>query len=189
MALTPTVIVNRAVNLQGNKVPEVTGTYPSFDTSPAGTAAKWLYDEAVKTVGGLFEWDFARFTDALVLSGNAAPDPWAFEYRYPTGALQVWQVKPATQVDPNYPIPANWVMANAVVAGTQRSVIHTNVPNAMAVYNNNPSPDTWQPAFCDAVVRWLASAFAMALSGRPETQQNILTTATTMLQQAMGRES
>ncbi len=189
MALTPTVIVNRAANLQGNKVPEVTGTYPTFDDSATGKAARWLYDEAVKTVGALFEWDFARFTDVLALSGNVAPDPWLYEYLYPTGALQVWQVKPATQVDPNYPIPTTWSMANAVVSGTQVSVLRTNVPNAVAVYNNNPGPDTWQPAFTDAVVRWLSSAFSMALSGRPETQANILTTATTMLQQAMGRES
>ncbi len=186
---TPTVIVNRALNLQGNKVPEVTGSYPDFDTSAAGVAAKWLYPEAVRTVGRLFEWDFARFTAALTLSGNVAPDPWTYEYLYPTDALQVWQIKPAAAVDPNYPIPTTWVRANRVVSGNQVSVIHTNVENAVAVYNNNPLPSTWDAGFTDAVVRWLASAFAMALSGRPETQQNILNTATAMMKEAMGRDS
>lgn len=186
---TPTIIVNRALFLQGNKVPEVSGSYPDFDTSTAGIAAKWLYPEAVKTIGGLFNWDFARKTAALSLSGNVAPSPWAFEYLFPAEALQVWQVRPATFVDPNYPIPTTWVRANAVVSGSQVSVIQTDVAGALAVYNNNPVPGTWSPGFTDAVVRWLASAFAMALSGRPETQQNILNTATQMLQQAMGRQS
>src|SRR5262249_38303973 len=100
-----------------------------------------------------------------------------------------WQVRPTVIVDPNYPIPTTWVRANAVVGGTQKSVIQTNVANAMVVYNNNPLPSVWSPTFSDAVVRWLSSAFPMARSGRPETQQNILNSATQMLQQAMTRES
>lgn len=187
--MDPTTICNRALYLQGNKAPEITGTYPNFDSSPPGKAAKWLYPEAVMTVGGLFEWDFARFTAALDLTVNVAPSPWTYEYLYPVDALQIWQVRPTTIEDPNYPLPVNWVRANAVVGGEQVSVIQTNIQFALAVYNNNPLPSTWSPNFTDAVVRWLSSGFAMALSGRPETQQNILTTATTMLQQAMGRES
>lgn len=186
---TPTDIVNRAVYLQGNKIQEVTGSYPNFDKSDAGKAAKWLYPEAVMTVGRLFEWDFARFTADLELSGLAAPSPWLFEYLYPTEALQIWQVRPPTLDDPNNPLPTTWVRANRVVDGSQVSVIHTDVADAVAVYNNNPRPETWAPDFTDAVVRWLASAFAMALSGRPETQQNIMRSATGVLQQAMGRDT
>ncbi len=189
MADDPVTIVNRALYLQGNKVAPVTGTYPDFDTSAPGEAAKWLYPEAVKTVGRMFEWDFARFTAALTPSGNTPPPPFALEYLYPTDALQVWQIRPATVVDPNYPIPTTWQRANAIVSGSQVSVIQTNVVDAIAVYNNNPLPSTWDAGFSDAVVRWLASAFAMALSGRPETQQNILNTATAIMQQAMARDS
>jgi hypothetical protein len=185
---TPTDIVNRALFLQGNKVAAVSGSAPDFDNSTAGIAAKWLYPEAVRTVGRLFEWDFARAGAILTLSGEAAPYPWAYEYLYPTDALQVWQLRAPSDADPFYPVPVNWVRANRVISGSQVSVIWTNQVNARAIYNNNPRPEIWSADFSDAVVRWLASAFAMALSGRPETQQNILTTATQMMQQGMRRQ-
>lgn len=187
--VSPTDIVNRALYLQGNKVKPVTGTFPDFDDSAAGIAAKWLYPEAVRTVGRLFEWDFARVTSALTPSGNTPPAPFTQEYLYPPEALQLWQIRPSSVTDPNYPIPTTWQRANAVVSGGQVAVIQTDVVGAVAIYNNNPRPSTWDPGYTDAVVRWLASAFAMALSGRPETQQNILNTATQMVQQAMGRDS
>lgn len=169
-------IVNTALSMVGDRTPLVTGTAPTFDDSPAGKAAAQLYVPTVQTVGRLFEWDMARSTIALALSGNAAPFPWGLEYLYPTNGIQVWQVMPSALVDPHNPLPVNWVEANAIVAATQRKVIHTeaSLTGALAVYNNNPGPDVWDPGFREAVEFLLASKFAESVAGKPETASNLL---------------
>ena len=175
---TATDVVNEALQLiGGNKQPLVTGTAPSFDASPAGVAAANLYLPTVYTVGRRFGWDFARSNVSLTASGNAPPLGWAYEYIYPSNGIQVWQVTPSTLADPNNPLPVNWQISNAVVAGTQVRVIHTNVSPAFAVFNNAPAPSAWDSLFREAVVRELASAFAMALNGRPDTAQGQLEAA------------
>lgn len=171
-------VVNEALQLiGGNKQPLVTGSAPSFDSSPAGVAAANLYLPTVYTVGRRFGWDFARASVALVVSTNAPPFGWSYEYVYPGNGIQVWQITPPTAPDPNNPLPVNWQIGNAVVGGVQKRVIWTNVASASAVYNNAPSPTAWDSLFREAVVRELASAFAMALNGRPDTAQGQLEAA------------
>lgn len=175
---TSTDIVNEAIMLIGDDQPLVTGTAPTFDSSVAGKAAAQLYSLTVRAVGRQFGWDFARNQIVLTLTGNAAPFGFAFEYQYPTFAgllaVQVWQIVPAAYVDLNNPLPVNWVIGNAVVTGTQKKVIWTNVPAASAVCNNNPTEDLWDALFQQAVVRLLASAMAMAIAGKPDVAANML---------------
>lgn len=188
MADSPSAsVVNQALQMVGDNMPAVAGVAPTFDDSTAGIAAQKLYAPAVATVGRLFEWDMARNTVALVVSG-AAPFPWALQYLYPTNGLEVWQVMPATLTDANNPLPINWVVANAIVSGAQRKVIHTNLAGAVAVYNNNPGPDVWDATFREAVVRLLASEFAMAVVGRPETSANLLESFNAFVSAAKGRD-
>lgn len=174
MAVTSTQIVNQALQIMGGNTPPVTGAAPTFDSSPAGQAAAALYAPSVATVMRQFEWDAARNTIALVASGNVAPFPWSREYVYPSNGIEVWQVTPIAAADPNDPVPVNWIVANAVVAGTQKRVIQTNLSPAQAVYNNNPSEATWDAGFREAVVRLLASELAMALAGKPDFAQSMI---------------
>jgi hypothetical protein len=189
VADSPTAaIVNEALQMMGGNQSPVTGSAPDFDTSTSGVAAKYLYNPCVAFVARQFEWDFARFTGELNLSGNDAPDGWAFEYLYPEDAVQVWQVKPAT-TDPNDPLPTTWVRGNAQVTGSQTAVIWTDVEDAVAVYNNNPMPTIWDAGFHQAVVRLLASEFAIALAGRPGASQALLSSAAMMSEIAKARDS
>jgi hypothetical protein len=103
--------------------------------------------------------------------GNAAPFGWALEYLYPANGIEVWQLTPAALADANNPLPTNWVVANALVGGVQTKVIHTDTANARAIYNNSPGEALWDPLFRQAVVAQLASAFAMALFGKPDVAQ------------------
>lgn len=189
MTVTATDIVNQALQMMGDNAPVVTGTAPTFDSSTAGIAAALLYEPCVAFVARQWEWDFARTTADLVPSGNTPPDPWTDEYLYPTGAVQVWQLKPATLTDPNDPRPTNWVRANTLVAGVQTSVLQTDFANAVAVFNNNPSPDVWDSGFTQAVVRLLASEFAIALAGRPDTSAVLAQSAGTMADAARMRDT
>jgi hypothetical protein len=166
---TSTIIANNAIQLIGDNQAPVTGSAPNFDSSDAGKALQQIYAPTVATVMRQFGWDFARNTQPLVATGNAAPFPWEYEWLYPANALEVLQVAPTALVDPNNPLPVNWSVGNDVVGGTQVKVIFTNLSPALVVYNNGPQESTWDSLFAEAVVRLLASKLAMAISGKPDT--------------------
>src|ERR1041385_1722918 len=175
--LTSTDIANQALQLIGDNETSVTGLYPNFNSYSkfaAGIALNLLYGTAIQAVLRQHSWDFARAEAPLVLSGNTAPSEWLYEYLYPNNAVQVWQLKPTTLIDPNNPIPIRWVRANTVVSGNQVSVIWTNLTNAIAIFNDNPLESTWPADFQQAVIRLLASELATALAGRPDTAQMMM---------------
>jgi hypothetical protein len=173
--VTSNDIANQAIEYTGNNQPLVTGNAPGFDGSPNGIILQKIYAPAVATVARQWGWDLARNSFALVPTGNAAPLGYAFEYAYPPNGIEVWQLTPQFPLaDPNNPLPVNWNIGNAIVAGTQSKVIWTNLANAQAVYNNNPNENTWDALFREAVVRLLASELAMAGTGRPDTSQALL---------------
>jgi hypothetical protein len=172
---TATDIVQQAVYLIGDDVPPVTGVYPTFDGSKAGQAAAVLYGLTVRAVARQFGWDFGRAIVSLTLSGNAAPLGFSYEYTYPGNGVEVWQLMPPQPLtDPNNPVPVDWVVGNTLVKNVQTKVIWSNQQNAVAAYHNNPSENTWDPLFQQAVVRLLASAMAMALKGKPDVAAAML---------------
>lgn len=190
MAVTSVDIANEALQLMGGNQPALAGEFPNFTGNSAlANAANLLYGPCVAAVGRQFAWDFARSTAALALSGNVAPYPWTLEYLYPDGAIEVWQVFPATETDPNDPLPVNYVTANAGVGApqVQRRVIHTNLADALCIFNNNPAASTWDSTFRAAVVRLLASEFAMAIGGKPDTMQTLLESGSAFEQVAEAR--
>lgn len=179
MALTSTDVVNQAIFLIGDDQPPVTGVAPTFDTSTAGKAAAKLYYLCVRAVARQFGWDFARNNVGLVLTGNTPPMGYAYEYAYPQFAgivaVELYQLLPPFPLtDPNNPAPIDWTVGNAVIAGTQSKVIWTNLQNATAIVNNNPSESLWDPLFQQAVVRLLASSMAMAIAGKPDVAAAML---------------
>jgi len=174
MAVDSNAIANQAIQFMGDNQPPVTGLSPTFDNSPAGIALQSLYAPTVATIARQWEWDLARSSIALVLSGNVAPLPWAIEYLYPPNGIEVWQLVPSALVDVNNPLPINWNVGNAIVLGSQAKVIWTNLAAARCVYNNNPTEATWDPLFREAVVRLLASELAMAIAGRPDSAQALI---------------
>lgn len=168
MALTSTIVANQALQLSGNNQPLVTGTAPNFDSSPSGVILSYIYPWAIRTIGRQFNWDFSRTTAALSATGNTPPFPWADEYIYPTNAVQLWQLIPASLADANNPLPINWVVANTLVSAVQTKVIQTNLASASAIYDNLPQESVWDPGFQEAVVRLLASELALGKDGRPD---------------------
>jgi hypothetical protein len=177
MAANSNDIVNEAIQLIGDNQPLVTGNAPGFDSSPAGVAASKLYTPCVRTVARQFGWDFARNTVSLTLSGNPAPNGWAYEYLYPSNGVELWQIQNPVHTDPNNPLPVNWNVCNTLVANVQTKVIQCSIANALGIYNNAPSEATWDPLFRETVVRLLSSELAMALEGRPDTAAAMLESA------------
>lgn len=173
MAITSNDIANAALQAIGDNGPQVTGQNPTWDNSTAGVALQKLYTFCVQTVARQFGWDFARNLVTLTLTGNAAPIGYLYEYGYP-GQVEVWQLVPPTQSDPNNPTPVDWNVGNALVASVQTKVIWSNLQGALAYYNNNPSEAVWDPLFREAVVRLLGSELSIALNGRPDTAEGLL---------------
>lgn len=174
MAVTSNDVANQALQLVGDDTPPVTGQAPTFDNSTAGKALQRLYAPCVQTVAKQFGWDFARNTVTLVLSGNAAPLGWTYEYLYPSMAVEVLQLLPATIADPNDPLPINWSIGNSLVSSAQTKVIWANTQNALATINNAPTEATWDALFREAVARLLASELADAVAGKPDTSERYL---------------
>lgn len=177
MPVTPTDIVNQVIQLYGDNQAPVTGSYPNFDTSVAGVSAKNLYGPCVQTVMRQFGWDFGRFVGPLTLSGNTAPEPWAYEYLYPTDGIEIRQVMPATLTDPNNPAPLNWTVGNTLVSAVPTKVIWADEVNAKVVYSNFPPPTVWDAGFREAVVRLLASEMGMGTAGKTDTAQKLMESA------------
>lgn len=188
MAVTATSIVNNALWLVGDNMEPVAGVAPTFDDSTAGKAAQIMYEPTVQAVARLFEWDMQRRTVALTLSGNVAPAGWTYEYLYPTNGVEIWQLMPAVPSVFN-PLPINWAVGNSVVGSTVKRVVLTNTQNALAVYNNNPPPDVWDSLFVEAVTRLLASKFAQAVAGKPQTAADLLESFNAFVGAAKTRES
>lgn len=65
-------------------------------------------------------------------------------------------------------------------ASAAQKVIWTNLADAQAAFSNQPPEDTWDPAFTEAVVRWLASELALAISNTPETSKLTMDSAIQM---------
>ena len=173
-SLTSTQVANEAIQLMGDNTPLVTGVAPNFDTSPAGIAMAQIYAPTVAAVMRQFQWDQSRKVAALTLTGNSAPFPWEYEYYYPSDAVEVWQVAPASLSDSYDPLPVNWSVGNDVVSGSQVKCVFANISGAQAIYNNNPTESTWDPSFTEAVVRMLASKLAMAIGGRSDTADSLM---------------
>ena len=174
MPVTSNDIANQAINLIGNNQAPVAGVNPVWDGSTTGNILARLYSPCVQTVGRQFGWDFSRNTVVLVLSGNAAPFPWSYEYVYPANGVEIRQLIPPTLSDPFNPLPVEWTVANNFVSGVPSRVIQTNLQNASAVFSNQPTENTWDALFREAMVRLLASELAVALSGRPDTARDTL---------------
>lgn len=188
MAVTSNDIANQAIMLMGGNQPLVTGQAPNFDTSTAGIALSKIYSACVATVARQFEWDMARNTVTLTLSGNTPPADWTYEYLYPANGVEVWQIRPQTLTDVNNPTPTTWAVANNVISGQQQRVIQTNVADAIAIYNNNPNENTWDATFREAVVRLLASELAIAVAGKPDTGMQLLNSGNAFEQIGEGRK-
>lgn len=175
--LTPTQVVNRAIQLIGDDQPPVTGTLPNFDTSPAGVAAAALYTSVVQTVLRGYGWDFSRNVATLVETANPPPPQFAKEYVYPAMGIEVRQLQPSVIADPNNPLPISWTVGNVTLAGVPTKVIWTNLAGAQATISNQPPEGLWDAGFTESVVRLLASELAMAIAGRPETSKGLLESA------------
>ena len=149
---TPAQIINAALLKAG--VPGEVGSL--FDGSELARDAIKVYGATRDAMLRESTWDFAKKTNGLTLSGQAAPWPWTYSYSYPSDCIQVRNVL-VSQPDLNDPTPTLWTVAEDPVAG---KVVLSNIANASAVYTCQiTNPLQWDAGFLVSLVASLAEYF------------------------------
>ena len=165
------------------------------DNSPAGQAASLFYTPKTQMLLRAANWDFARAQVTLTLlkqaivngapSTNPPPQPFLFEYLYPTDCLKVRFLLPTmilaatsggvplTTAPGIIPFVAPAPTAIPFVIGTDKDskgnpikVILTNLPLAQCIYTRDLSqfPDQWDSLFLSGETALLASYFINTLA-------------------------
>lgn len=110
------------------------------------------------------------------------PPPWLYEYAQPADMLTLhailWQPGAIYERDPR---PATWRIDNdnSLVdrnggATTQKKVILTNVPDALAVYSGPVAdPALWEPGFVASLVKALAAKLARRLRAGEQVWRDV----------------
>lgn len=93
------------------------------------------------------------------------PQPWRFEYTFPSDALKIRAVKPTVVFAPNFdPQPWPYSIDNDSSLTPPQRVILSNVPNALLVYTGRVvDPTTWDVAFLEEFIVALAKKMAPVL--------------------------
>jgi hypothetical protein len=138
-----------------------------YEGSKAARVALDLYGQTRDEVLASEPWYFARSEIALVVTGVAAPVPWAFEFTFPANAIKLWSVKPS--VIPIDPAPINWLESTDTrLGGTKRSILTTFAP-AIGVFTQKIiDPAAWPPEFATGLIMELAKKMRAPLGMKVE---------------------
>src|SRR5579863_3833225 len=124
--------VEQVVNLALERIgyPKRIGSI--YEGSLAAREALTIYAETRDQLLRLINPDFARKTEALALSGQAAPVPWLYSYVYPVDCIKIRDLIIAN-FDPLNPYPSRFTVATDTVAG---KVILSAYPFQTIVYTS-----------------------------------------------------
>lgn len=162
-------IANRALAQIGTRS-QLTGTVIVPSQSSEALYASLLYAPLRDFLLREGDYDFSMVQAATVLSAGGFSTPWLFGYTYPSGALRIRQMLPASYLALD-PQPIEWAIINA--AGTKKIV--TTVSATNVTYTAAPaSEDLWDSIFTEAYTRLLASSLAFALENRIEASKEKL---------------
>lgn len=126
-----------------------------YDGSGAAKAALDIYAQTRDALLRQADWGFAEKIAAAVLSGTAAPAPWAVEYTYPIDCMRLRNLFNAVYLaDKNNPLPVLYTIADDAARG---KVIWCNAAAATLVYTAQiTDPSRWEPLFVSALAESLA---------------------------------
>lgn len=153
------------------------------ENSAEGQACARHYEQSKEAVLRCTHWNFARkqvtlslLHDATLTPPGPVPQPWLFEYAYPSDCLLARAVMPQL----NYPLgtPVNTglqprlrgtrfvVAQDNDVTGNAIPVILSNAPQAQLIYTVRVSnPNLFDSMFIETLTLYLGSKLARSLTG------------------------
>lgn len=178
----PVAICNMALGVCGART-----TISSLsEGSKAARECKLWYDQALEAVLQATHWNFARKQIALTLlkdatrsPPDAVPQPWLYEYAYPSDCVQGRYIMPMSANMPSS-VPGTVSMSQAMGApprflvssevdpnsGQPIKVILTNQPQALLVYTTRITDvNLFDGSFVMALAHYLGAKLCMPLSG------------------------
>jgi hypothetical protein len=176
------------------------------ENSAEGQACARHYEQAKEAVLRAAHWNFARkqvtlalLKDATLTPPQSVPQPWMYEYAYPSDCVLAYAVLPQMANPQGSAIDAGWqppqpqmpmarfiVAQDADVTGNAIPVILTNVPQAQLVYTVRvTNPNLFDPMFVDALTYYLASRLVGPLTGDKQHAVSLFQQAKAMTEQAM----
>lgn len=184
----PVNVVNIALTEIGAKA-TVSSINPS-DGSNEANIASTLYQPKMDALMRSAHWNCCRkqlaltLLKAVVIDGVASddppPQPWLYEYAYPSDCLKARYIMPIrtiaaegvplTTYDNMVPVlyagsAVRYAVATDTVNGNVRRVILTNMPQAILVYTARiDNPDLWDPHFLNAATSSLGAWMVTPLS-------------------------
>lgn len=189
---SPVDVVNLALTQMGSRT-FVSSINPS-DGSNEGNVASIIYQPKLDALFRAAPWAFARkqvFLTQLkaavingVVSTSPPPQPWLFEYEYPSDCIKLRYLLPNAPISglqvplqtASTPLWGNQVYgANAAIKfqiatdtdanGVARKVILCNLPEAQAIYTFRvDNPDLWDTSFYNAAAATLTVWFIAGLA-------------------------
>jgi hypothetical protein len=191
MASSQVQIANMALDVIGTRSTITSLTEGSTEAN--AIARHW--DNAVDAVLRAAHWNFARKQRALTLlqdgtQGQPVPQPWLYEYAYPSDCVLMRSLMPTIQVNPvsspgvpapvaAYGPPPRFLMSTDTdINGNALEVLLTNQPQATGVYTfRNTNTAMWDALYVQAFAAYLGARVCLALTGDKTTAKMALAEA------------
>ena len=163
------------------------------ESSAEGQACARHYEPALEAVLRSAHWNFARkqltlslLKDATKTPPDSVPQPWSYEYAYPSDCLRARRVLPqmsgvGAAAFPGWQGPQQFMPAVSFIigqdddsAGNPIPVVLTNEPQAQLVYTVRvTNPQLFDAEFEQAFVFYLGSRLCGPLTGDKELTLNL----------------
>ena len=161
------------------------------ENSAEGQACARHYEQSKEAVLRCAHWSFARkqgnlslLLDATITPPQAVPQPWLFEYAYPSDCLLARMAMPqlvnpqgtpvSTGLNPRMHATRFVVAQDNDTTGNAIPVILSNTPQAQLVYTTRVmNPNLFDSMFVEMLTTYLGAKLARVLSGNEQRAQSL----------------
>ena len=175
------------------------------ESSAEGQACARQYEQCKEAVLRSAHWNFARrqvtlslLKDATTIPPGTVPQPWMYEYSYPSDCLLAYAMLPQMANPNGQAIDAGWqppqpqmpmvrfiVAQDDDVTGNAIPVILTNTPQAQLIYTRRvDNPNLFDAIFIETFIAYLGAKLAATLTGDKELAGQLYTKAKDLSAQA-----
>lgn len=156
------------------------------DDNEEANMCELYYDTALENALHEADWGFARRRVTLNLQTGDAPEPWQYQYVYPTDCirpLRIWDKRKSR-------LPEDEINFTRETNDSDVALIYTDMEDAVLIYTyNETDPTKFSPPFVRYLSYVLAGLIAMPLTGSEEMQEKMEQRAMHELSKAFAKDA